>query len=193
VYDAGPDLPEGAVVVDIGAGLGDFAIHAARRRPSARIFAFEPFRDSFILLEENLAENCVTGVIPFPQAVGARTGRMALQTGTGVAVRHSTAAADTDTSSITVDAVSLNDAFRRNSITRCDLLKVDCEGGEYDILFHASETTISSLRAVAMEYHDGVTGHNHHELEAFFTRNGFSVRTKVNPVHPDIGMLYAAR
>jgi FkbM family methyltransferase len=193
IYDEGESIfPPNAVMVDIGAGLGDFSIHFAHRYPSARVFAYEPFQESFILLEGNLALNRVTNVSPCRQAVGARTGILNLQTTTGIAVQHSTASTAGE-SFLRVDAVSLDDVFRQQGIARCDLLKVDCEGGEYDIFLHATDDTIVRIQRVAMEYHDGLTDHTHVELVDLFTRHGFAVRTQPNPVHRNIGMLYANR
>ena len=80
-------------VVDIGAGLGDFSVNAAWRQPDRKIAAFEPFIESFGLLQENLRLNSIRNVQAFPLAVGARSGPMQLQTSTGVAVQHSTASA----------------------------------------------------------------------------------------------------
>ena len=195
VYEEGAlALGAGSVVVDIGAGLGDFTIRAARAFPGCRVFAFEPFAESFRLLEQNLALNGVSGVQALPVAIGARSGPMTLGTATGVAVQHSTAAAgvrEDPTAAIRVDGLSLDDAFRKLDISRCDLLKVDCEGGEYDIFFHAAPATLKKIHRIAMEYHDGVTEHSHAELVDFLSRHGFTVRIRPNPVHANIGMLYA--
>jgi hypothetical protein len=37
---------DGWTIVDIGAGLGDFSVHAARLNPSGAVYAFEPFPES---------------------------------------------------------------------------------------------------------------------------------------------------
>jgi FkbM family methyltransferase len=198
IYEESPLLlGKDSVMVDIGAGLGDFTVHIACTYPGCRVYAYEPFAESFRLLEQNLALNDMTGgVQAFPLAIGARSGPMRLQTATGVAVRHSTAAsgeASGSPATIRVDGLSLDDAFRRLGFSRCGLLKVDCEGGEYDIFFHASPGTLKKIGRIAMEYHDGMTEHSHGELVAFLTRHGFSVRTRPNPVHGNIGMLFADR
>src|SRR5712692_6064311 len=50
----GEELQDGWIVLDIGAGLGDFAVYAAKSRPHSRIFAYEPFPESYELLQQNL-------------------------------------------------------------------------------------------------------------------------------------------
>ena len=47
----GATIQDGWIVVDIGAGLGDFTVFAARRTPHGRVFAYEPAPDSVALLE----------------------------------------------------------------------------------------------------------------------------------------------
>lgn len=92
VYEAhSAPIENGWIVVDIGAGIGDFAVQTAREHPHAQIFAFEPFPASYALLLENIALNRVANVHPFPLAVGGKqtTGSMRLSA-TGAAVQHTT-------------------------------------------------------------------------------------------------------
>jgi FkbM family methyltransferase len=192
------DLPPGGedwTVVDIGAGLGDFSVCAAWRHPDRKIAAFEPFRESFDLLQENLRLNGLHNVQSFPYAVGARSGPMQLQTATGVAVQHSTASAGSvaPAALLPVEGVTLEEAFQKAGFARCNLLKVDCEGGEYDIFFHTPEATLRKIDRIAMEYHDGCTPHSHTELADFLRGHGFSVTLRNNPVHRHIGFLTAVR
>jgi FkbM family methyltransferase len=190
-----PPLEEDATVMDIGAGLGDFSVCAARNRPRRKIAAFEPFAESFRLLEENLKLNGIGNVQAFPFAVGATSGPMLLQTATGVAVRHSTAsAADPGgAAALPVEGITLEEALRRSGFARCNLLKVDCEGGEYDILLNASAEVLQRVDRIAMEYHDGCTPHSHGELAEFLRERGFSVDLRPNPVHRHLGFLTAVR
>ncbi|MBN1439935.1 MAG: FkbM family methyltransferase [Anaerolineales bacterium] len=192
------DLPawcEEWTVMDIGAGLGDFSIRAARGHPQRRIAAFEPFAESFDLLKENLLLNGIRNVQAFPLAVGAHSGPMRLQTATGIAVQHSTAPGEgsAPSSALTVEGATLEEALRKAGFARCDLLKVDCEGAEYEIFLGASDETLRRIERIAMEYHDGCTPHSHSELADFLRRKGFAVTLRDNPVHKHIGFLTAVR
>jgi FkbM family methyltransferase len=190
-----PPFGEDWTIIDIGAGLGDFSVCAARRHPGRKIAAFEPFAESFELLKENLCLNGAANVQAFPFAVGARSGPMQLQTATGVAVQHSTAASTTPgpSAALPVEGVTLAQALEMAGFARCDLLKVDCEGGEYEIFFRTPEETLRKIDRIAMEYHDGCTPHTHTELADFLREHGFSVTLRNNPVHPNIGFLSAVR
>lgn len=57
------------VIVDIGAGFGDFSILAAKKYPEAKIFAFEPNHSYFSLLQENIKGNRVKNVKAFKKAI----------------------------------------------------------------------------------------------------------------------------
>ena len=57
------------VVIDIGAGFGDFTVLSAKRHPQAKIFAFEPDQSYFSLLQKNVSINRVGNVIMFNKAV----------------------------------------------------------------------------------------------------------------------------
>jgi FkbM family methyltransferase len=191
------DLPpcgEKWAIMDIGAGLGDFSVCAAWDHPHRRIAAFEPFEESYRLLQENLRLNGIGNVRAFPFAVGAVAGPMTLQTATGVAVQHSTAAPGRPgLSGLSVEGITLSDALGKSGFDRCDLLKADCEGGEYDIFFGATPDVLRRIDRIVMEYHDGCTPHSHGELAAYLETHDFSVRLRANPVHRHLGFLTAVR
>ncbi|MBN1954682.1 MAG: FkbM family methyltransferase [Anaerolineae bacterium] len=181
----------GWTVVDVGAGLGDFSLCAALRHPSNRVYAFEPFPGSFELLVENLRLNGVANVHPFAEAIGAESGEVLLDLSTGEPLQMSTETAAGKEGALTVPARSLADVFLRLNIERCDLLKLDCEGAEYAILFHAPQEVLGRVSHIVMEYHDQDGGYTRHDLVEFLVRQGFAVTTHPNPVHPHLGFLYA--
>ena len=78
-------------VVDVGAGMGDFTVHAGRLCPRGRIYAFEPLPESFARLEEHLRVNGVRNARAFPEAIAAADGMLALYTVTGLSGQHRTA------------------------------------------------------------------------------------------------------
>jgi len=57
------------IIVDIGAGFGDFSILTAKRFPEAKVFAFEPNSSYFSLLQENINQNRVKNVMAFKKAI----------------------------------------------------------------------------------------------------------------------------
>ncbi|MBX7212493.1 MAG: FkbM family methyltransferase [Thermoflexales bacterium] len=190
---AGATLKDGDTVVDIGAGLGDFAISVARRFPRARVLAFEPFGESFGLLQRNIAENGLNNVEAHRMAIGASRGEVRLSLETGVAVQHSTVREGGDLGEH-IEQRPLGEALESLGATRCDFLKLDCEGAEYDILQRAAEDgTLDRIGTIAMEYHDGVTHYSGAWLANLLRQRGFGVVLRRNPAHDHIGFLYAVR
>ena len=188
-------IQDGWVVIDIGAGIGEFAILTAREHPGSRVYAFEPFPESFGLLQENLGLNMVGNVRAFQTAVGPRSGKMTLAT-TGEAVQHTTTSSTVSGSAaatITVQGLSLDDLFRATGVEHCDFLKMDCEGCEFQVLLNGSQTTLRKIDRICLEYHDGFTEFSHLDLVEYLQQHGFQTKVVPNPVHSYLGFLYAQR
>lgn len=188
-------LKDGWTVIDIGAGIGEFAILAAKEHPGSAVYAYEPFPESFALLEENLERNGIRNVRAFQAGVASESGKLSLAT-TGAAVQHTTTGSTVSGSAsatIEVQALSLDDLFRVNNLAQCDFLKIDCEGCEFEILFSASPPTLQKINHICLEYHDGFTEFSHGDLVTYLQQNGFQANVTPNPVHSYLGFLYAWR
>jgi FkbM family methyltransferase len=176
--DAVYPLPApGCLVVDVGAHIGAFTIASARA--GARVFAYEPNAENLAILERNLARNQARDVRCSSAAISALsgprelyvsddprwTGRHRLRPAAGAQPRP-------------VQSVSLDDIVHGHGLERIDLLKLDCEGGEYEILYAASASTLARVRAVAMECH-AVPGAPadwaQPAMESWLSRQGFTV------------------
>lgn len=182
----GAELQEGWTVVDIGAGLGDFTLLASCAvGETGKVYAYEPFPESYALLLENIELNGDRNVVPYPYAVGAERGIVGVVEG-AEAVQASTGA---HPSSIQAEALTLADVLE--PLAACDFLKVDVEGGEYGIFFSASDAVLAKTRLICLEYHDGVTPFSHGDLEQFLVDKGFQVVTQPSRVQPHLGFMTA--
>ncbi len=92
----------------------------------------------------------------------------------------------------TVTLITLDDVFERFDVKQCDLLKLDCEGAEYDILFAAREETLAKVRNIALEYHVGLEDYSPEELKTFLQRQGFEI-TRFSRSDVEGGHLHASR
>jgi FkbM family methyltransferase len=187
------ELEGDSIIIDIGAGLGDFSIYSAKHHPHCKVYAFEPFPQSFTLLQENFQLNNLTNVQGFQYAIGASSGTMKLHTNAVWSVQYSTVQ-DTKVPNeqmIEVQALSFDRIMQEFKLSRCDFLKIDCEGGEFDILFNICLKTLRKIKYISVEYHNGVTSFVHDDLINFFQINGFDVRIRKDRVHPELGTLYA--
>ena len=192
-YERDAPIRDGWTIVDVGAANGDFAVHAASRNPRGVVHAFEPLPEAFARLEEHVRLNGVANVRAVPQAIAAQEGHLALYTVTGLAGQHRTAGDGSAAAgpAVAVRATTLARAFEASGIERCDLLKLDCEGAEFEILLSLPDAVLARIARVVLEYHDHVTGHTHEELAARLRERGFRVRTRPNPAWKELGFLYA--
>ena len=57
------------IIVDVGAGFGDFSLFAAHAFPDATIYAFEPNPTLFELLQGNIKSNGIRNIVAFSNAI----------------------------------------------------------------------------------------------------------------------------
>ena len=62
-------LSRGDIVIDVGAHVGAVSIFLGKRFPDVRILAYEPCRDTFGVLQDNVRRNNVTNVESFNLAI----------------------------------------------------------------------------------------------------------------------------
>lgn len=140
-------------MVDIGANLGSFTIWTHRVLGVREAFCFEPEPDSFRLLNFNLSLNDCSGAKPFPCAVGgaARTIKIALKKSSP----GGTSIYDPAASSEGVDVPVI--AFEQwlcDTPGSFDLLKVDCEGSEWEIIRQTNPKHFARFRVLVAEVHE---------------------------------------
>jgi FkbM family methyltransferase len=186
---------ETPTVVDIGANVGVFAVWTARELGATRIVAIEPDPGSATLLRANLSRNRVDGATVVEAALGDDH-RVATLYRRGPAAMNTLFARDIYGSrfepTAKVSVLTLDDVFERFAIDRCDLLKLDCEGAEYEILYGASMESLARVHHVAAEWHVGLNDHDPDRLQDFLERRGFAVK-RFPPLDEEGGHLHASR
>lgn len=143
LYDAG-----GECVVDIGAHKGVFSIFMAKR--AKKIFSFEPNQKNFGILKRNVELNKINNIFPFNKAVSNKEGKLKLYLSSS-SLGHS-AFIKTDNFEL-IDCTTLKGIFDKNKIKRCDFLKMDCEGAEFDIILNSSPTVLKNIYRMVIEVH----------------------------------------
>jgi FkbM family methyltransferase len=188
-------LSDSDTVIDVGANIGAFAVHAARQLHGGRVIAFEPAADNFALLEQNARLNGLANLTPVRAAVAGTTGSLTLYRAQGSGAHSTTAGRlSSTTGTEQVEALSLEDVFRRYEVDRCNLLKLNCEGAEFEILYGAPAGILQRIDRIAMEYHatEGKRG-KADALIAHLRKHGFQVVEYVDYVDLDCGFLSLKR
>ena len=172
-------LSGAATIIDIGANIGMFSLHAGTNLPGARLIALEPSARAHGFLCRNLEQNG-RKARTLNCAAGATSGEADLYW-RGSETLNTLFSRDPlggrPVAYARTAVISLDELFRTENIETCDLLKLDCEGAEYDVVFHASSETLARIRRVAMEYHIGYNEHTPQQMEAFLEAHEFEVKT----------------
>jgi len=177
---------EARTILDIGANVGAATLWMARRAPNARIVAVEPSPQALELLRDNVRRNGLENrVTVVAGGVGRAAGitHIALD---GVSVSGRTSENETGAE---VQVYTLDDVAKVAGTNGVDVIKIDCEGAEYDAFAGASPELLRNVEAVVGEYH-AVPGHDRGELTELLRPAGFEVTLKGDS---DLGSLTALR
>lgn len=162
------DQHDPKVIFDVGANVGIFSLHAAALFPGCSIYAFEPSVENFDLLKTNTKDfkniNC------FNMAVSNYDG-IAYLTGDSDNTAFKISAAPAGDVLHTCETITLNTFLSAHAIQNIDVLKLDCEGAEYDIV----EEDLNCVRQVVGEYHYSPV-HTLVSLKNTFLKKGFSIK-----------------
>lgn len=144
-------VEEGDVVVDVGANVGLFSLTVLDRSPS-RVVCLEPQPDASAALAANLsaAGAAHPGVrLDHVQAAIARS--TGLFTSTSL---FDPGTMDPEARPAEVEGISLDVLVSGHGLGHIDFLKLDCKGGEYDVLSEENMPYITAnVHKIAGEFH----------------------------------------
>ncbi|EKD42867.1 MAG: methyltransferase FkbM family [uncultured bacterium] len=197
-YEAAEQVIRDAVepVIDVGAHIGLFDLYVRSLNTNVPIFALEPEIDNFALLNKNIEDNNLKKIKCFPVALGGRSGETRLMVSVD---SHNHRLLDvpsdevmTEKEPITqvVKIISLRDFLDQHKIKMVSLLKMDIEGGEYDVFSACMPNDFARLGTVILEYHN-YAGFNYKELENQFRINGFGVQIFPSKFDKKMGFIFA--
>lgn len=188
------DVPEGGVMVDLGANIGAVTLDWALRSRSLRVHAYEPNPPTNGVLRRNVRANGLDGrVIVHDEAVGRGGGEAALWTNVHSMVVSGYGDAPPRPGGVRtrVPMVGLDEVVRRAGGGPVVLLKIDTEGAEVDALEGASGETLRAIEQVVLEYHDALYPGALARCKKVLEGGGF--RCLVRPSNERQGLIYARR
>lgn len=182
---------DGFNVLDIGANMGLFALWMSPQIGSGKICCVEP-SSAFDTLVENVRRNNLSNAQLIRCAAGAPDSTLELlEYPEFNGVNHNAKFTPAPwgqffirllhrrkplppirTSQPCRDLASILDEA---SFDKVDLLKIDCEGGEYEILDATTDAVLSRIDRVCMEFHELHPSHDHRKLAERLETSGFSV------------------
>jgi FkbM family methyltransferase len=162
-FDSTRDDP---LIIDGGSNIGVSILYFKQLYRNARIIGFEPDPSIYKLLQENISENGIEGVMIRNSGLGAQAGVASFVPDNSAGGRIMTAG-----SSITVKVERLSDWIDQP----VDFLKLNIEGEELPVLQELeTSNTLSKIRELVFEYHGWPEGEQRlGEILELLSRNGF--------------------
>jgi FkbM family methyltransferase len=185
----GTSLP----ILDAGAHIGIFTLYAKAINPSAKIFALEPEPENFAFLKRNLKVNKIKDVKIFEIALAGNMGKRDLVLEDDSIKHHLLQIGEEKNENAKyamVRSYSLEGFLLENNIKAVGLLKMDIEGGEYEIIENLSAGGFGKVQNMILEYHN-YDERNYKELENILRRNGFSVQIFPSGFEKNLGFMLA--
>jgi FkbM family methyltransferase len=147
-------LPPNPIIVDIGGYIGDFSLYAVNYLNAARVIVYEPTAENFRILQQNIEINGYADRITAVKKAVSNSHEVILN----VQIReseevHVSAYWYQQAERRRIPSVTLADLFQAHQLDSIDLLKVDCEGGEYDIFPTVPDHLLHRIGNIVFEYH----------------------------------------
>lgn len=172
-YHLFPDEKTDPVIIDIGAHIGLAAIRFKQVYPDAEIHCYEPFPENYTQLTTNI-QKCGLQRIHIHQKGVANTNRRAtLYIHGSNSGAHSIFPVDRLSKTDEITLINLSEVLCNTSTGRCDLIKLDCEGAEYEIIKSIDHDLASKIQGVMYEVHHDK--YNPQELVSHLETLGYQV------------------
>jgi FkbM family methyltransferase len=144
------------VILDIGSNIGSSILFFHEQFPDALIYGFEPHPETFRVLEKNVAG--ISSVKIFNYGLGAADAEISVPFDNADFSRFMGSGEPADWAgplSPTVCQIKhAGVAAQSLGLTNVDLIKIDCEGAEYDVLTSLPPDLLRRCKWIVGEMHD---------------------------------------
>ena len=174
------------VIIDIGANIGNFTTWMAKAYPQGRIYAVEPQRSVFQILNGNMAINNFYNIYTYNCAIGSENTTKTFDEPDYFA-RHDFGVfslvqdkiSDKSGNQHRVDVYRLDYFVEHFGVPTVDLIKIDAEGMDLDVLIGAGEL-LRTVRPVIFVEHCDNQRSIQSDLEAFLQPFGYEFLVEGN-------------
>lgn len=180
-------------MIDIGAHLGFFSIMANNLNSQIPIYCFEPFSENFDLLKKNLKENRLKNIHPKKQAVSDKIGETELLISKEDLNHSIENAIEATGKKEKINTTTLEKIFQKNRIEKCNLLKLDCEGSEFKIIYSTPKEIFKKIDHIILEYHDWTANQSSDQLKNYLENLGYRVKKFPNHKMKELGYLWCIK
>jgi FkbM family methyltransferase len=174
-------------IIDIGSHIGIFSIYAAKKAYKGKVYAFEPISSNYSILKKNISLNSIKNIIIENKGISNKRGKKKIYINKDPGGNSSYIYKNGDKNIIS-NMTTLQRIIKENNISKVNLLKIDCEGAEYDILLNCPDNIFLKIERISLEYHF-FKDKNPKILANFLRKKGYIV----NHVRWPYPMMYARR
>ena len=165
-------------IIDIGAHIGTFALLAARKVPNGKVYAIEANGETFNYLYINKHLNYLDNLITHHLALSSNAnGSITLyhaegNWGDSITRKHFFA-----TEMEKVTTTNLAQFMENNTINSCDLIKLNCEGAEFQIILTTPIYILKRIKSMLVFFHlDLIKGYDLEQINNYLISAGFKTR-----------------
>lgn len=177
-------------ILDVGAHKGFFILYARVLNPTVSIYAYEPEENNFRELKKHLLENRIENAFPKNVAVAGKEGSVVLHLSED-SHNHTLLPVLPSFNEKKVNAVLLENILKK--MGKCDLIKMDCEGSEFQIFETAPDAVFEAVPLFFLEYHEFTDAMRVANLKALFESKGFKVKIFPSRYDKRMGFLLAGK
>ncbi len=151
-------------IIDIGANVADTALHFAKN--GANVIAFEPVKHLYNLGVENISLNpSLKERIKFVnKAVGGKKGILNIET-------VSTKSYINSHDDYEIEVITIKDILDEYNFTP-DILKMDCEGCEFEIV---EKSDLTMFNDIILEHHSEIAGKDYKSIIKKLEKQNFKI------------------
>jgi len=185
------------IIFDIGACVGLFSLHLAKKYPKSNIFSFEPILESYDIFCKNITNNSISNItainkglyseektmifsLPRPETLRPQVLQADGMPGLGRYTMFNDSTIKSDRAKpgfienwdngvkkVTASLTTIENIMLEYNVLSADIVKLDCEGAEIDIL-NSSEKFFRNSKVIFAEHHTQFDQHD--ELSKTLTR-----------------------
>ncbi len=181
-----PALDSQAVIIDVGAHIGSFTLYLKNKLPNLRVYCFEPAQSNYNILVDNINLNSLQNVKAIKMALAGKSGPAYLKT-----FGLNSNAYNLGSTGEEVVGIDLDAFLRSENLGNIDLLKMDCEGAEYEILSNFKQ--LNKIKSIILEYHRLDDRFNGQYIINLLTAQGFVLNFRQDLFDHERGILYFIR
>ena len=163
-------------VIDVGANIADTPIFFVCLG-AKKVIGIEPFPKNFSLAQKNIEQNQMNEKIKMINA-GCSSTKGFIRIDSDVFDTTSTISSSSNGQEIPL--ITINEIIQDHQIRDNAILKIDCEGCEYDIIKNMEKNIFQKFSEIFIEYHNG-----YQDLRKVLENQGFSVNVS-NPIATNV-------